>query len=219
MYWRLSHTVTACLAGDRILILDIGRDRYSSVPPTIHEPFLFWLQSGGDQPPASCRAVLSDLGIGNADAGTIAAPVESSIPRARCQDSETLPRRRVGPGELLSVGQAVVSALRDIRFRPLATVLKRRFPAGAPPAGPVADLWSKLALFRSARLLIPVPRVCLHDCLALMAWLGPSASGVALVFGVCARPFAAHCWLQSHDLVLDDHPESPSRYQPILHLP
>lgn len=216
-YWRLSPTVTACLASGRILFLDIARDRYLALPPVHNEGFLAWLQSPGDEPPQSCLPMLAELGV--CDGAMRPAPVTRFVRAPIPMDSPDLRRRRVRVGDMLSVARAVVAARAAVRSRPLAEVLARYFPTATEALLPAGDLQSRLATFRSARTLVPVRRLCLHDCLALIDWLGPSAGGVTLVLGVSALPFAAHSWLQVNDLVIDDHPESPSRYQPILHLP
>jgi hypothetical protein len=36
------------------------------------------------------------------------------------------------------------------------------------------------------------------------------------VFGVQTRPFAAHCWLQHENIVLNDTVEHVTRYTPIM---
>lgn len=216
-YWRLSDTVTACSVSGRILFLDIARDRYVALPQDRSGCFLSWLQSPADPPPEACRAILADLGLD--DRASRPAPTSCFVATPIAMDSPSLHRRRVRIREFLSVAQAVISARADLRSRPVADVLARYAPPSARGASPAADLQSRLAIFRSARALVPVGRRCLHDCLALIRWLGPSARGITLVLGVSALPFAAHSWLQSGAMVVDDHPESPSRYQPILHLP
>jgi hypothetical protein len=52
-----------------------------------------------------------------------------------------------------------------------------------------------------------------------MDWLGADRALAQLTFGVAAYPFAAHSWIQADGCRIDDHPESPSRFQPILQLP
>lgn len=216
-YWRLSETVTACLASERMLMLDVGRDRYLALPAIQSECFLAWLQSPGDPPPQACVAILAELGISASAAEGV--PVTCSVGIPTPMDSPCLARQRIGLGDVMSVARSVIAARRDLRSRPLAEVLERRFPPTTRGLNSAADLQSRLAIFRSARPLVPIPRVCLHDCLALVDWLGTDALGLTLVLGVSAFPFAAHSWLQAGDLVADDHPESPSRYVPILHLP
>lgn len=221
MYWRLSDTVTVCVASNRILFLDVARDKYFALPDAHKEPFLEWLAEPlGAKLPVGCRAMLTDLTVldpdGTADVVAIPCPVARPTPI----DAEPLPILPVRSHALVGVGRAVRSAYREVRYRPLAAVLARRmFDRKPAPSGGDAALRSRLAEFRSVRPLIPVPRVCLHDCLALIDWLGPAGAGVQLVFGVSAFPFAAHCWVQAEGAVLDDHPDSPSRFEPILHFP
>ncbi len=220
MYWRLSDTVTACVASDRILFLDVARDRYFALPEAHKEPFLEWLSKpAGAKLPARCRVMLTDLTVldprGAADLVAIPCPVV----RPRPIDAEPLPVLPVRPRTLLGVGRAVRSAFREVRSKPLAAVLARRLSKEKFAGTGDADLRSRLAEFRSVRPLIPVPRVCLHDCLALIDWLASARAGVQLVFGVSAFPFAAHCWVQADGAILDDHPDSPSRFEPILHFP
>lgn len=213
MYWRLSAAVTACVAADRILFLDVAKDRYFALPPSLSESFLTWLEAPQTELPESCAAALAGFGTAGLR------PSRCTVPSPLPLDSKALARHSVSARDLVSVGRCVVSAYREVRSQPLAAVLARRFPASRPKGAPVGDLEARLATFRSARPWIPVPRVCLHDALALMDWLGASAGGVTLVFGVSTYPFAAHSWVQTDRMVLDDHPESPSRFQPILHLP
>ena len=217
MYWRLSQSVTACLAADRIIFLDIACDRYSSLPQTLTGEFLAWLGRPGSPPPNACVRILSDLRVNARDSVAAGFPAECSLARASPIDSEPTPPCRIRARDLVSVARSVISAARDVRSRPLASVLERRLGGRTDQDRTAAGLKAKLAAFRSARPLVPVPRVCLHDCLALIEWLGASSAGVSLVFGVSAYPFIAHCWLQSGTDLLDDHPESPSRFEPILH--
>jgi hypothetical protein len=217
MYWRLAPSVTACLAADRIILLDIGRDRYSSLPQVLTADFLAWLGRPGSPPPEACARMLCDLRVNARDAAAAGFPAECSIAWASPIDSEPTPPCRIRARDLASVGRSVISAARDVRSRPLASVLECRLGGRTDQDHPAPGLNAKLAAFRATRPLVPVPRVCLHDCLALIDWLGASSAGVSLVFGVSAYPFTAHCWLQSGTDVLDDHPESPSRFEPILH--
>jgi hypothetical protein len=209
--------VTACLVSGRILFLDIRQDRYLALPADLKDAFIFWMRSPGEMPPESCRTILAELGIGERPDPRF--PAECVVATAIPMDSAMLPKERIRPGELLLVGKAVIRAWMDVRSRPLAEILARRFAGRAGRYEHRTELDARIAIFRAARPLIPIRRVCLHDCLALADWLGASAKGVTLVLGVSASPFAAHCWLQVGGRAIDDHPESPSRYRPILALP
>lgn len=71
--------------------------------------------------------------------------------------------------------------------------------------------------FLCARKLVPLSARdrCLLDSLTLLRWLGDLRSGAALVFGVKLNPFAAHCWVQADDLVLNDRLENVAAFTPI----
>jgi hypothetical protein len=57
---------------------------------------------------------------------------------------------------------------------------------------------------------------CLLHALALLHFLSYYGSRPVWVIGVCARPWAAHSWLQLDDCVLDSSPEEICRFTPIL---
>lgn len=219
IYWRLKDSLTACVATDRILFLDIKRDRYLALPDAETGRFAECLQqSAGGPLPDRCCDLLSRLGIVDAGGAATLTATPRTVTRPEPFDSEWSPPVPIRAPLLWGVAKTVISASRDIRTQPLEQVLRRRLSADqADLAAPTrAD---RVVQFHSVRPFIPVPRVCLHDCLALIEWFGGARGGVELVFGVSSHPFAAHCWVQADGVVLDDHPDSPSRYQPILHFP
>jgi len=57
---------------------------------------------------------------------------------------------------------------------------------------------------------------CLHDSLAVIEFLARYRIFPSWVFGVRARPFAAHCWVQAADVVFNDTVEHVSTYVPIM---
>lgn len=57
---------------------------------------------------------------------------------------------------------------------------------------------------------------CLHDSLTLIRFLAGRNLFPRWVIGVRTRPFSAHSWVQSGELVLNDLAENVRRYQPIL---
>lgn len=101
--------------------------------------------------------------------------------------------------------EVVATALWSIlalKLRPLAGLLDP--PRGrrvAPEGLSAVDL---ARAYRRYRAWLPTKPVCLPDSLALRRILARRGHHPDLVFGVSAYPFAAHCWLQSGDLVLDD---------------
>ena len=60
------------------------------------------------------------------------------------------------------------------------------------------------------------PGKCLHDSLALLEFLARHGIFPDWVFGVRARPFVAHCWVQYEDMVFNDTVEHVTGYIPIM---
>jgi hypothetical protein len=58
--------------------------------------------------------------------------------------------------------------------------------------------------------------VCLFDSLALLNFLAKYDLFPTWVFGVQSEPFAAHCWVQQNEVLLNDTVDRVSLYTPIL---
>ncbi len=216
-YWRLTRDVTCCVNGGRVICLDIARDRYFAPPAATDSVLIGWLD--GEPATQEVDRLLVAMGIVLSAHHRRPVPVEIAVEMPVAVDAVPLPVPSVSPATVIGVAAAVISASRAVKRQPLAHSLTKAF-AGMPPR-PVTNTSArdeKIALFRAARPLIPVPRICLHDCLALLNWLEAHRSGVTLIFGVSAWPFNAHCWLQAEGRSIDDFPMSPSRFEPILHM-
>jgi hypothetical protein len=74
-----------------------------------------------------------------------------------------------------------------------------------------------LAAFTDLKPLLWTSRdQCLFESFVLLEFLARHGVFPAWVFGVQARPFAAHCWVQQGDTVLNDTLEHLARYTPIM---
>ena len=73
-----------------------------------------------------------------------------------------------------------------------------------------------IGAFEQARLLRTAADRCLSRSIALAACLAAHGDRTRIVLGVHSPPFAAHCWVQHGDTVLNDSVEEVLRYQPIL---
>lgn len=216
LYWRLSDTITACVAHGRVIILDVANDRYRALPQVDEPSFIRWLSTPASPPPPRCRDSLIALDIDQDQLEEIR-PVACRVSMPLPLDPDPVPQIRVSASLLIGVAKCLLPAWRTVRSNHLQRALAQASKSMKGTGPPDLPMRMKLAQFRAVRPLIPVPRVCLHDCLALVDWLGP-ASGAELVLGVSPYPFNAHCWVQADGRVIDDHPQSPSRFHPILHL-
>lgn len=104
-----------------------------------------------------------------------------------------------------------------VQSRPLKSIIdrlwSRREHGVKQDAGNIAQL---AKTFEHHRRLIPLPRKCLPDSLAFLTFAAHRGHFPNLVFGVEAWPFAAHCWVQSDDTVLNDALDHARSFSPIL---
>jgi hypothetical protein len=214
--WTISPHLTACVAGDAIILLDLRRDRYSRAPAGIASQMRDWFSAGGGAPPKTVGEFLVRSGLTDeVELAAISAAADKiRIPRSVPEDVPPAPlARREAAGIASQVG-ATWLALRTRRLEPL--IHDHRARRGVPsPTDPTICL-SKLAAYHRTRRLVPIRKNCLLDSLALDRWLGARTGPRRIVFGVTAEPFLAHCWLQTGDLLLNDHPDHVRRYAPIL---
>jgi hypothetical protein len=69
--------------------------------------------------------------------------------------------------------------------------------------------------FVLARRYVPIEPVCLLDSLSLLRFLSRRGLSVSIVFGVTPEPFAAHCWVQAGDIVLNETLSDANAHTPI----
>lgn len=220
MFWKILPHATACIAADRLILLDIRQDRYFQLPPDRTGPMRRWLEQGGPEPPPPVvEQMLTKNSISRADDPLCSADLRQVV---------RVPERLMAPiwqdeqyarAGVSGVALAVAVARTNLRLRTLAAVLADLIHVALPRRClPSAELCARSAAFDQARTLVPFARSCLSDTLALDAWLGEDALDCEFVFGVTGAPFKAHCWLQAPDAVLNDSYDHVSRYTPILAL-
>lgn len=108
------------------------------------------------------------------------------------------------------------SARRSLDREPIGEILARLGPGGPAEAGPGAGRQLQLARrFLAVRPLVPVRTNCLIDSISILEWLGPAAAGALLVFAVKLDPFAAHCWVQTGHLLINDVIDNVAPFQPV----
>jgi hypothetical protein len=218
MIWHILPHASACIASDMVLLLDVRRNRYFAVPDEFGDAVRRWLRSGETAaPPAKFVRMLADSGIArpgdpeptNGRFETVHVP--DSLPEAEAAEP------RVRATDIASVAIRVARTWVNLRALPIQRILRthavRAAGASLPPSEALA---ARSHSYDRARRYIPIPRNCLLDSLALDRWLGAGGGGRRLVLGATAHPFAAHCWLQAEDRILNDSYDRVSRYAPIL---
>jgi hypothetical protein len=128
----------------------------------------------------------------------------------------------IGTRAVLTFVFASVFAKLALRFWPFERVISRvaRRKAAHPDASKpldiararqLVDMFGRLRVF-----LFSHREKCLHDSLAQLEFLARYGVFPSWVFGVRARPFVAHCWVQYEDIVFNDTVEHVGGYAPIM---
>lgn len=209
--WRLNSNLTACIASGRLILLDEARDRYFAVPDDSMAGIEAWLSAAdGSDVPAPLARMLGDAGPGRF----------TNQLRFDVSPPNPITGQSAGAGvnltSIFSVTRAILASLALLRTRKLHRVLAHHRGKRA-----VATLLEPSALvngaqrFANARRWCPIKRNCLLDSLAFDRWMAHPRNA-EIVFGVVAKPFEAHCWVQSEATVLNDSYDRVSRFEPIL---
>ena len=199
------------------IVLDIARDRYWRVTPAVAFA-LDWL--GGRTFGPILPAMLDRLvALGLAGQGERPAPAQTmSVP---CPHTSPLDQRENGGQEfglaihVLRHALAAILAVRTVRLAQLIDLVVRRRRT-TNPGGQRRDLITLARAYARYRPLLPITPRCLPDALAFLALAHRHGHYPALVFGVTAHPFAAHCWVQAGPVVLTDQFDHVRAFTPIL---
>ncbi|HEY0630353.1 MAG TPA: lasso peptide biosynthesis B2 protein [Sphingomicrobium sp.] len=195
----------------RPVFLDVRDDSYFLLEPPHEQQFL--------------ELVAKPAGVMNAGHSLRAAlglPEGSKLPRlAQCpaatrgiyDGSERLPRTRIL--DVISLWRTLVRVRRALKTLALETILSDVTTDGTDRADASESVAERATCFAAARKAIAIAPNCLLDSLALLEWLGPSRGAASLVFAVKLDPFAAHCWIQSNDLLLNDRLDEIARFHPV----
>lgn len=212
----LRPSVHAALVGDDLVLLDVAADAYLCVRGG--EAGAIRLAAG-----ARCLQLAdSDLagelvaaGLADPGPGPMTGPHPAWPPpptRSAVRDSYGAPRWSDVPEALA----AMACVFRDYRGHALSHLIgtsarrpTRRARDGQDPTA-IIDRFHRWIPFA------PVSGKCLLRAFILRRLLQRAGHEPAWVFGVQTWPFAAHCWLQIGDVVLDDHPDRVAAYTPIM---
>lgn len=213
--YRLPGHLGVCAIDERVVMLDLRRDRYFQLDRRTASAFTRW-QEAPDGSPADDDAVtdLVERGwlVPLDGAAAPVRPVPDIRRRSLIGELPHVPTDFATFGRVLSALWRSRRALRRRGLEAAAEEARRR----KPPAGSGSDLDLHLAAFRAARRLVPLAPNCLTDSFALSAYLAARGIRSDLVFGVKLDPFAAHCWLQNEEAILNDAADTVGDFMPIL---
>ena len=232
---RLADHVRACRIDEQVILLDLKRDTYQGVrsarTDSVSNVIADWPDCDNrpslHAPPEQSAAVSTLLKTLSGQAMLVNA---RAAPAARAHLDEALDSWRPGATEslsninwqdLLRLGWSAGGAACWLRWNSLAQIeshivrlrrqASRRVPTGSD------ELHRQVSAYMRVRPFIFSARDrCLHDSLTLIRFLAARALFPRWVIGVRTRPFAAHSWVQSGNLVLNDMHDHVRAYHPIL---
>ena len=215
--YALRDGISFCRFADCAIVLDVDADRYWRVGDAGAETLRQVHATGGTSGDCARLEQLAARGfITAAAAATPNLPVPTPVATS-AEDVAGKPSH-LSLAVIGDVAWSLLAARRRLRREPLGRVLATVRERRARRSGreTTADLAALAAAFSRARRLLPLAARCLPDSLALLAFLARRGHFPALVFGVEANPFAAHCWIQHSDVVLNDALDHAAAFKPIL---
>lgn len=233
--YGLATHVFVCRDEDYIVVLDLKQDRYfaldaaktaalSTVVPgwPVAAQQVTDAEVGGAAEEALRPLLHRGWLLEESTGGREATPVR--LPKAETQltgdgDSRA---EKVGLRTLFVFVVASIFAKAALRFWPFDRVVRRvaqrkaRYARANEPldlerARRLTEAFERMRVF-----LFSSRNECLHDSLAVLEFLARYRIFPSWVFGVRARPFAAHCWVQDAEVVFNDTVEHVSTYVPIM---
>lgn len=201
------------LVNGRPVFMDPTRDSYFLLPQKEEAEFLDARKirprsgSSASKPAEQEFAIASDLG----------GIVEANPPRPASSLLE-LPTGHAARWwrDLLRIACLQRRVRTELTCRPIAGLLraeslKRPSDRELGTNGEIFDLALR---YLRARMRLPFRHTCLVDTLTLVRWIGP-APRLLIIFGVKLDPFAAHCWAQLDDMILNDRCDHVAPFRPV----
>jgi hypothetical protein len=219
----LAPDVYVAALGDRVIVLDLPRDRYIGLGAA----------------PARVLAALAVAGTANslASAASHDAGVERLLTTQGLLVHTTRTRRppvaarplvasaTEWPAEVNTRpdldGRAIQSSLRALmetqlalKLLPFRSTIAWKDRAAARP--PRFSRRGVIDAFAAARPWFPIKPICRLDAVSLSLTLWRNGYRPTLIFGVRLEPFHAHCWVQDGATVLNEPHEGVLQYTPIM---
>ena len=225
-----------CLAGRHYVVLDLLRDRYLRFDRAPFDALAHSITAAGL---ATCRAPVASNQATRESQTLLATLLDHGLLTGEPRDSNPCPFPQVArPNDTIFCEQHRPGILGSLRYLPsfmralrstcasldthsisdtVLRVAERKRSLRRPEESmdmnrlqQLMDAFCRLRPFGSRQY------VCLFDSLALIEFLAIHRVFPTWVFGVQPEPFAAHCWVQEADVVINDTVDRVSEYVPIL---
>lgn len=215
----MPNDLSVCVSAGRAIFLDVARDRYFRLRPAQDaaiRALICGQEAHKDQLEAlRVRGILVDKAR---NTRPLAALQATPPRRSLIEDHDAQARRpalRLLPEATLSLALAQWRLKRTGFKGTLEKLAMRKQCTNDAGPAPADETHALAKAFDSTCRLVPVNAICLRDSIALLECLFRRNMTASLVIGVKAQPFAAHCWVQREDVVLNCALEYAAMFTPI----
>lgn len=217
----LRDDLSYCRIDGRLVFLDIGNDRYFQLPQSMAQTLTAYLDGAECAQPAIRALIERALLVERKEAAIGSRP--NTEPAVRSVMEAPQPGRHLSAVELIEVVAIVLRTRIALKLSTLKRTLDTlaaerhlRTTQTEPPAHmSESRLADAAAVFRRARIYVPIEMHCLLDAIAMTRFLLRRSIHAHIVFGIALDPFSAHCWVQVGDLVLNDTVGNVASHTPI----
>lgn len=194
-----------CLVDDRLVFLDVCRDRYFCLPEERNAALVSEIRAG----------TLADRHWRQPE--DFPRPGNWASPATTCEATLCGGFDLAGTAKALWVERRVERRLATKSLSVVLTEARSALRRACMVSPSLSERGNRCVhAFEQAKLLRSAEGQCLPRSLALALCLARCGDRPHVVLGVHLHPFKAHCWVQSGDAVLNDSAEEVLRYQPIL---
>jgi hypothetical protein len=230
--YALARHVFVCLQGEHVVFLDVRKDRYFALEAARTAGLERVVPGWPVRTSADAEAVTPVIDLllekeilaADLSAGKAVIPPAVETPRSDLTADAIDDPPRIGPFVVLRFGVAAARAALLLKYQSFESVVHRvsdrnQMPRNQSGEIDLARLSELVSVFATLRpFFFAAKDACLFDALALSEFLAGFRIYPRWVFGVQARPFAAHCWLQHDGIVLNDTVDHVRRYTPIMNV-
>jgi Transglutaminase-like superfamily len=233
---RLASHVRACRSDDQVILLDLRRDKYLAVGGTQMRVLAAAVEGWpealavADMAPSSAnvskltdrmllQGLLTDQPLKRERLPHVTVPEAT----ASLDVEDAIEKAAIGPRRLFRFLHSATAAAASLRGRSMLAVVqavatrRARLAKRQDEPCPLDAARSAVAVYERLRPLVFTSRdKCLFDSLALINFLAHERMFPRWVIGVTTHPFAAHAWVQSEGVVINDLHERVRSYTPIL---
>ena len=219
----LSNHTFFCLADNHYVFLDLRNDEYMCLGRAQTEEFREMLD--GSRPLDDDSVIvktLLDKHLFVEDEADGKQPIPETVESPSASlitGAADRPRPAIRPLHVLRFFAASGAASWNLRFQSIEDTVRkveRRKLANRDVPADRSRVIELFTIFQALRPYYPRPYLCLFDSLALVHFMARFGVFPEWVYGVKLEPWGAHCWVQSHDLVVNDIVDNVNGYTPIM---